>query len=241
MTTTIKSLPLLRILQLASSNLPVGSYSFSHGLEYAIDAQWLRTVADVQHWIDGVVGGALTYTDVPLIKRQFESIEQKDWQTVGMWNAQLLAMRETKEILAADMAMGQALLRLANGMNIALPEVVSFINAQASQSCASSHLQPQISYITVFSALAKHFAIDLLDACIAHAWTLLENQVMAGTKLLPMGQTAAQTMLAELVEPLMAYIHKGLAVDDDSIGLSLPGLAIASALHETQYTRLYAS
>lgn len=228
--TATTSLQLLRLLQLASSNLPVGGYSFSNGLEYAIDSQQLKTVAQVQAWIAEVSGTTLSYTDVPIIKRQYACIENQHWSEFNRWNTQLLALRETRELLQADLAMGQALLRLATEFGVVLPEC-----------CEVSGESPRVSYITVFSLLARHFEIPLLEACMGHAWTLIENQVLAATKLLPMGQTAAQKMLAELLEPSVDRVHTGLVVEDASIGLSLPGLAMSSALHESQYSRLYAS
>jgi len=79
------------------------------------------------------------------------------------------------------------------------------------------------------------------DACSGYCWTIIENQVMAATKLLPMGQTAAQALLYELSEAVQDCVTHSSQIADDEIGLSLPGLAMASAKHETQYSRLYRS
>ncbi len=222
------TLTLLRLLQLASSNLPVGGYTFSQGLEYAIEEGWLKQASDVKEWIEQVATLTLTYSDLPLIHRQYTCIAQQDWATSEEWNHYALAIRETRELLLADTAMGEALLRLAKGMNIPVPAFC---------------LVPlrRISFTTMFSLIAKHMNLNVHDACTAYAWTVIENQVLAATKLLPLGQTAAQTMLYELSGDISGCIKQAEDVGDTALGISLPGLAMASAKHEIQYSRLYRS
>ncbi|MGB5325246.1 MAG: urease accessory UreF family protein [Pseudomonadales bacterium] len=228
MPTTESSLPLLRLLQLASSNLPVGGYTFSQGLEYAIDAGWLVNVEDVQSWIEHSAAATLACTDIPVIKRQMQCIEQRDWATLQHWNDTVLAMRETGELQLADLAMGEALLRLGRQMVAVLPDF-----------CLQR--RARLSYLTMYALVARDMAVSVEDACAGHAWTVLESQVMAATKLLPMGQSAAQLMLKTLAVVIANSVASGLLLADEEIGLSMPGIAIASSLHETQYSRLYRS
>ena len=93
----------------------------------------------------------------------------------------------------------------------------------------------------MYSFSAWHWGISP-DACIyAYTWAWLENQVAAATKLVPLGQTQAQTLLRKLHVIIQEAVLIAKNVMDDNIGSSLPAVAIASALHETQYTRLFRS
>ena len=68
-----------------------------------------------------------------------------------------------------------------------------------------------------------------------------ENQVLAAIKLVPIGQTSGQKILSSAIEIIPALVSKGFALKDEDIGYTAPGQGIASALHETQYTRLFRS
>lgn len=221
-------LALMRLLQLSSSNLPVGGYSFSQGLEYAIDANWLNSPEDVRTWIEQVCLATLLHSDLPLISRLHSAYQQRNWDQFDHYNDLALAIRETKELLLADLAMGEALLRLAKSTAVPLPP---------------SYQLPRVrmSFVSIYSIMACHMHIDLSAASTGYGWTMVENQVLAATKLLPMGQTAAQIMLTDLSEKLHDSFAQSQQVTDEQIGLNLPGLAMASAQHELQYSRLYRS
>lgn len=221
-------LALMRLLQLTSSNLPVGGYSFSQGLEYAIDAHWLKSPEDVQTWIEQVCLATLVHSDLPLISRLHCAYQQQNWDQFDHYNDMALAIRETKELLLADLAMGEALLRLAKSTTVPLPPGYQLPRVR-------------ISFVSIYSIMVSHMHIKLSDASVGYGWTMLENQVLAATKLLPMGQTAAQIMLTALSEKLHNSFTQSQQVTDEQIGLNLPGLAMASAQHELQYSRLYRS
>jgi urease accessory protein len=208
--------------------LPVGGYTFSQGLEYAIESAQLTNAENVKEWIDQTTTISLVYNDLPIIKRQYRCIEDSDFESSRYWNDYALAIRETKELLLADTAMGEALLRLAKGMSFQLPEFCSSV-------------EKPISFLTMYSYVATQMKLSLKDACSAYSWTVIENQVLAATKLLPLGQTDAQRMLFELSAKAGQLVSKSFEVNDEAIGLSLPGMAMASVNHETQYSRLYRS
>lgn len=221
-------LGLMRLLQLSSSNLPVGGYTFSQGLEYAIDAGWVPSEREIAEWIEHSARCNLAFTDLPLMLRQFTCCRDGNECQSSHWNDVALALRETREILAADQAMGAALVRLASSLDFHLPDYCHRPGAE-------------VSYVSVYSVLACNFSLPFEEAASGYCWTVIESQVMAATKLLPMGQTSAQRMLFDLSEIVDDCIEVAVEVKDDEIGLSLPGLAMASALHETQYSRLYRS
>ena len=79
------------------------------------------------------------------------------------------------------------------------------------------------------------------QAAAGYLWMIAENQVMAAVKLVPLGQTAGQRILMELADIIETAAATGLALADEEIGFATPGLAMAGALHESQYTRLFQS
>ena len=120
------------------------------------------------------------------------------------------------------------LLRLCDALNVSVPNGYELRDTP-------------VSYLTLYGLLAYKLEIELIDACTGYGWTVLESQVMAATKLLPMGQTNAQKMLIELSADVAEAVQKGLDCEDQRIGRSMPGLAFVSAKHESQYSRLYRS
>ena len=96
-------------------------------------------------------------------------------------------------------------------------------------------------FLPGFALAAAHWDIGLRDCLLGYAWGWLENQVAAAIKLVPLGQTDGQRLQLQLAELLPAVVEHALRVEDDGIGTSAPALAIASARHETQYTRLFRS
>jgi urease accessory protein len=99
----------------------------------------------------------------------------------------------------------------------------------------------RLPFASAFAVAAVAWSIPADDACAGYAWAWCEAQVAAAVKLVPLGHTAGQRTLLALGAEIPAVVEIAAACRDDDIGVSLPGLAIASALHETQYTRLFRS
>ena len=95
--------------------------------------------------------------------------------------------------------------------------------------------------LTGFAWSAQKLQIPLADAAAGYAWGWLENLALSGVKIIPLGQTEGQQILKELLEQIPTVVASGLEISDEDIGLSCPAQAIASSLHETQYTRIYRS
>jgi len=219
---------LIRLLQLSSVSLPVGGYSFSQGLEYAIDAGWLRNSEQVHSWLELQLLHSVAQLDLPLLRLQMCACRQQDWSELRRLNDLSLACRETKELRLTDTAMGEAMLRLLNSLEVKHP----------------FDLRPgaeDISFVTMFSAAASFWQIDKAAALTGYCWAWLENQIAAATKLVPLGQTQAQILLGELQPVLIESIALAESIKEQQIGSGLPGVAIASALHEQQYSRLFRS
>ncbi|MFT7286927.1 MAG: urease accessory protein [Halieaceae bacterium] len=216
--------PRLHMLHLASPALPVGAYAYSQGLEYAIEAGWLEGEA-LHDWLRDSLLLGQACLDMPMLLRASEALARNDQATLDRWNNRLLASRETAELLLEDSQMGAALWRLLGKLEI--PDLPALSQAPA--------------YAVAFAVACEHWKIGTNEALQALGYSWLENQVTAATKLVPLGQSAAQRLLLELLEYIPEACDTARAIDDESLGLSLPGLAIASCRHERQHTRLFRS
>ncbi|WP_252730819.1 urease accessory UreF family protein [Colwellia sp. E2M01] len=219
-----------RLLQLCSANLPVGGFSFSQGLEYAVEMGWLTSPETTASWITINLEESVAQTDLAILKRLFTALANHDLNDFDYWNTHLIACRESNELLLADLAMGKALIRLIKQLDT--------IDVSAYQEIIASK---EISFVSAFALCAYIFKLDLISAQSGYCWTYIDNQVAAATKLVPLGQTQAQNLLFELTENTQQIIEKANSIVDDEIGTSLPHLAMASAWHETQYSRLFRS
>ena len=97
------------------------------------------------------------------------------------------------------------------------------------------------SQLACFSFACQRWGIDFTRAGQGLVMSWLENLVLAAVKIIPLGQTAGQQAIFELGRQIPPLVAAAAAVEDDEIGASSMALAIASANHETQYTRLFRS
>jgi urease accessory protein len=162
-----------RLLQLASPALPVGAYSYSGGLEAAIEAGLVTDAASAQRWIGDVLEHSVARMEAPLLLKMIEDPDAR-------WNEMFLASRETAELRAETVQMGYSLSRL-------LPEL-------GIEACPFE----EPSFPAVYAQAARAWGIAPRQALVAYLWSWLENQVMAAVKALPLGQTDGQKMLLAL-------------------------------------------
>jgi len=222
------SMQSLRLLQLCSANLPTGAYAFSQGLETGCDEGWLRSVEDAREWLATQLTHSLSSSELPLLIRAMTALNQQDQNAQQHWNSMALAIRETQELRLTDSATGKALLRVLQGL-------------ESGDIKHSFDQTSEVSFISAFALAACQWGISTHDACIGYAWSWLENQVAAATKLVPLGQTQSQQLLEQLQPQVLHAIEQATLCEDDEIGSSLPALAIASCWHEHQYSRLFRS
>jgi len=228
--TNQSSLKLNRLLQLCSANLPVGGFSFSQGLEYAVEMGWVHNPISTKAWISFNLHQSIAPTDLALLSRLQKSLVEDSFASFHKWNQHALACRESNELYLADVAMGRALMRLLKDIkSIDSLRYVALIK------------EKEISFVSAFALSAYLFGLELNVMQSGFCWAYIDNQVAAATKLVPLGQTQAQNLLFELSEQVAQAIEQANQIDDENIGASLPRLAMASAWHETQYTRLFRS
>jgi urease accessory protein len=217
----------LRLLQLVSPTLPIGGFTYSQGLEWAVEVKWVDDPAALVDWLGGLVDDGLASLDLPILARLYRACEASDRVLVARWGCELLASRETSELRAEERQRARALCTLLSDLGVG--EAADWREELAH--CQASG----------FALAAVYWRIPLHDCLLGYAWAWLENQVAAAIKLVPLGQTDGQRVLRELAEGLPTAVAGALALDDDDIGCGAPALAIASSRHETQYTRLFRS
>jgi len=227
-----------RLLQLCSANLPVGGFSFSQGLEYAVEKGWVHDSNSTRNWIELNLNQTIARTDLAIIKRQHQALLNDDLSDFMTWNQHLIACRESHELHLADVAMGKALIRLLNQLDSTKIQQ----GLERYQTLLNNNVTVlEISFVSAFVLIASLFKLDLLLIQSGYCWTYIDNQVAAATKLVPLGQTQSQNLLFKITEKVDQSIELANCLKDDEIGASLPRLAMASAWHETQYTRLFRS
>lgn len=213
---------LLRLLHLASPALPIGAFHFSPGLEYAVEAGWVKDEPSTLAWIGGVARNAIGTLDLPVLLRLHRACRVGDIDALQRWSQFLLASRETEELRAEDRHMGSALARILKELG-------------------SSEQRAAPGYAEMFAVACVRWHIPEDEALQAYAWTWAENQALAAVKLVPLGQSAGQRILHSLIPLLEELAIQALDIADEDIGACAIMQGLASARHESQYTRLFKS
>jgi urease accessory protein len=206
---------LARLLQLASPALPVGAYSYSGGLEAAVEEGVVRDAASAERWIGDVLEFSMARMEAPVLFRMMSDAKT--------WNETFLASRETAELRAETVQMGYSLNRLFRDLGLGEAPV------------------EEPSFPAAYAYAAARWKIEPEAALQAYLWAWLENQVMAAMKAVPLGQTDGQRMLLSLGDRIESLVKKSMQMKDEDLGNFAPGLALLSSRHETQYSRLFRS
>ena len=216
----------VRLLQLASPSLPVGAYSYSQGLESAVEAGLVRDAAGACGWIGEVLALTVASMEAPVLARLMPAWSRGDLDAVARWNDELLASRETAELRAETAQMGYSLRRLLGDLGL---------------DTAPLEALGEIAYPTAFAYAVAQWRLDPRDALATYLFAWIENQVLAAVKCVPLGQTDGQRLLLSLGERIEAIVAAASTVEDGGMANFAPGLAILSARHETQYSRIFRS
>lgn len=226
------TLALVRLLQLASPALPVGAYTYSQGLEQAVDAGSVHDEDTASGWIGDALALVVGRWEAPALARLHAAWTDGDDATIARIDREFVASRETAELRAETLQMGHSLVRL-------LCDLPEFAEARGYR--ARLLALHETAFPTAWSAAASAWRVERSDAVAAYLWSWLENQAMAAIKSVPLGQTAGQRILAELGARIPELVAGAIACEENDFANFAPGLAIASALHETQYSRLFRS
>jgi urease accessory protein len=221
------ALSMLRLCQLVSPALPIGAYNFSQGLEYAAHLGNVHDETSTRDWISGIAEHAVATLDLPLLLRMHDAWTSNDEFSARNWSVYLLASRETTELRAEERHLGRSLAKVLVSLQI--------------DKASDWTRDGDASYACLFALAAGEWQIDRAQAATAYLWAWCENQVLAAVKLLPLGQTAGQRILNDLLLKIPGMVASALLLADGEIGVATPLQGMASAWHETQYTRLFRS
>ena len=225
------SLQLARLLQLASPALPVGAYTYSQGLEWAVESGIICDEATAGRWIADLMQHGIGCFEAPLVAALMTAWSAGDTADIANLNAEFLASRESAELRAETAQMGFSLRRLIRDLrDDSLANVASAVETL-----------PEVAFPTVWAGIAAAWRIDLEAALTAYLWSWAENQVMAALKAVPLGQAAGQRLLAELGGKIPAVAVDAKNRPKTKWSNFTPAFAIACARHETQYSRLFRS
>jgi urease accessory protein len=221
---------LLHLLQLASPSLPVGAYSYSQGLEAAIENGMVKDEASARSWIIDVLHHVAAQFEAPILWRILKAFANRDANAVTEWTERFIAARDTAEFRAETIQMGYSLSKLVIDLKIADEELLNIMQAQ-----------PEVPLPTAlaFASIALDIPHDAALLGMLFSWA--ENQVLVCVKSVPLGQVSGQRLLLSLRPELEAASQHAQQLTDDELSNWSPGLSLLSMQHEVQYSRLYRS
>lgn len=223
--TTTTDSALLQLIWLASPALPIGGFSYSEGLEVAVDTGLVIDEKTVADWLADQLHLSLARSDLAVIAQAIAAWRDKDEPKLAALNAWVLQTRETSELRQQTEQMGRSL--------------VEWLKAVRPETAA--RVREQLTYPMAFALAASVIAAPVRDSLLAFAFGWAENMMQAAIKSVPLGQSAGQRILLRLAAEIPAAVDHALALADDERQAFSPMLAILSARHETQYSRLFRS
>jgi len=224
---------LISLLHLASPALPIGGFSYSQGLEAAIDSGCVHDAESAGRWIRDNLLHVQSQCEAPLWLLLHRHWKAGEFDAVRQWNDWFHATRETSELRLETEQMGWSLARLVGQIG-----------------WGSEALREQLAVMspvclpTAFSAACVALQVDEREGLAAYCFSWAENQVAAAIKAVPLGQVAGQHMLRRLHEVVLASVDDAVCRAGESpprLSTFSPMLGLLSARHETQYSRLFRS
>jgi urease accessory protein len=207
----------------------VGGFSYSEGLEAAIDAGHVSAEEDAAAWLVQQLHLTLARADLPVLAQAVLAWRRGDTARVQSLNDWLLQTRETAELRLQTEQMGRSLREWLRNQADVSPAMLNF--------CAT--LAP--TYPVMFALAAADSGAGERDCLLAYAFGWAENMMQAALKSVPLGQSAGQRILARLAREIPVAVEHALQLHDEDRQAFSPMLAILSSRHETQYSRLFRS
>jgi urease accessory protein len=230
---------LLHLLQFASPALPIGGYSYSQGLEAALEQGLVSDAASAHAWMRRCLQEVMAQWDAPIFWRLLKAFAARDTAAVAAWSECYLASRDTAELRAETVQMGYSLTRLLAELGVAEPSMLALFGDV--RDMRDGRAQFEASLPTAFACAVDALDIPHEEALAAFLFTWLENQVLVCVKSVPLGQVAGQRLLLSLRPELEAACAHARGLEDDQLSNWSPGLSMLSMRHEVQHGRLYRS
>ena len=225
MATTPTESALLQLLWMASPSLPIGAFSYSEGLESAVDAGLVATEASAGDWLVDQLHLSLARSELPVTAQAIAAWRAGDPGRIAELDDWVLHTRETGELRQQSEQMGRSLVEWLKSVDPTL----------------AARAQRPLTYPVAWALAVSASTATVRDALLACAFGWAENMMQAAVKSVPLGQSAGQRILARLAAEIPAAVDHALALGDDERQAFAPMLAVLSARHETQYSRLFRS
>ena len=225
---------LLQLMWLASPALPVGGFSYSEGVEAAVEAGRITGEADAAAWLCDQLQLSLARSDLAVCAKAFKAWRRHDLESIAELNAWVTTTRETAELRQQTEQMGRSMVEWLK--NRGAPG-----DAPDARVAALKALEPAPTWPVAFALAAAQTGAPLREALLSFGFGWAENMVQAALKAVPLGQSAGQRILAALADRLPAAVDRAAALQESERQAHTPMLAILSAQHETQYSRLFRS
>lgn len=220
---------LLWLMQLASPALPVGGFSYSESLEAAVEHGLVNDEASAQAWLLDQLHLVQSRSELPVVAQAMKAWQAHDLPSLNQLNQWVLQTRETFENRLQSEQMGRSLLDwLRNHTDV---------DEERVHTC--QQLPP--TWPVVFALALTTREVQPRDGLLTSAFAWAENMVQAAIKSVPLGQRSGQRILAALSADIPAAVDHALSLNDEHRQAFSPRLAILSARHETQYSRLFRS
>jgi urease accessory protein len=221
---------LLQLMWLASPALPVGGFSYSEGLESAVESGLVSNEPSASAWLLDQLHLSLARSDIAVVSQAFKAWRRHDADTITELNAWVTSTRETSELRQQSEQMGRSMVEWLKNRGVVDERVVQL-----------GALKPTPTWPVAFALAAAQTSAPLREALLCFAFGWAENMVQAALKAVPLGQNAGQRVLAALTGQIPGAVDYAMRLMDSERQAFTPMLAILSAQHETQYSRLFRS
>lgn len=219
----------MQLMWLASPALPIGGFSYSECLESAVDTGQATTESGAKAWLVDQLHLSLARSDLAVVAQAIPAWQAGDIARIATLNAWVLQTRESSELRAQTEQMGRSLLEWLRNHTTATPAQIELLAPM------------DASYPLAFALAASNTQAPVRDCLLAYAFGWAENMTQAAIKSVPLGQSAGQRILSTLTAEIPAAVDHALSLNDDTRQAFSPMLAILSAQHEVQYSRLFRS
>lgn len=221
---------LYRLMTWLSPSFPVGTFSYSSGIEWAVEAGDITDAASLRNWLAAMLSEGSGFCDAVFLAQAHRAASVRDEA----------ALREIAELAAAFVPSRERQLETTT-QGRAFIEIARSAWACDGLDGMVGACDGAIVYPTAVGIVSAAHAVPLAPAMHAFLHAVVSNWISAGARLVPLGQTDSQRILASLETDVAATAQRALEASLDDLGSATFRADLASLRHETQYTRLFRS